>query len=446
MDKEEKSNLENNETMIQEPSSDKEVNKNKLLNNKRKRRSNKTRNFDKQGLQVIKHELEDDEPIYSITKTKVHKFKTNNFLFIEGRQSQPDQISVSNYFAQRYYYFSLFDKGIKMDEESWYSVTPEEIAIYISKIPKNTNKSTITDAFCGCGGNTIQFSKNFAHVNAVDISKEKIDLCQNNTKVYSCDENISFYNSDYFDFKEKSDYIFLSPPWGGANYKNDNEFTLKKWIYPDIETIISHSLQLSQNLMFYLPRNTDIEELVGLLYKCGKEEIKNNDNTIYLDVQYLHSANKIKAILILYGEEFNSVTVKEIKLYIKEIFHNKNIGNAKMRKLINAAKCLGASKFLKEINIYKETKPNGAIEKLIQNLYNNVMDEDEKKEFIQLNSKKLDNLNLKEKRDGMINNDNENIGEEEGEFSLEQKENYQPSQIWKTLDEVEYNKVKLNIC
>ena len=183
-----------------------------------------------------------------------------------------------------------------------------------------------------------------------------------------------------------------------------------------------------------------------MLYKCGKEEIKNNDNTIYLDVQYLHSANKIKAILILYGEEFNSVTVKEIKLYIKEIVHNKNIRKAKMRKLINTAKCLGANKFLKEINIYKETKPNGAIEKLIQNLYNNVMDEDEKKEFIQLNSKKLDDLNLKEKRDGMINNDKESIYEEEGEVSLEQKENYQPSQIWKTLDEVEYNKVKLNIC
>lgn len=74
------------------------------------------------------------------------------------------------------------------------------------------------------------------------------------------------------------------------------------------------------------------------------------------------------------------------------------------------------------------------------------MDEDEKKEFIQLNSKKLDDLNLKEKRDGMINNDKESIYEEEGEVSLEQKENYQPSQIWKTLDEVEYNKVKLNIC
>ena len=46
----------------------------------------------------------------------------------------------------------------------------------------------------------------------------------------------------------------------------------------------------------------------------------------------------------------------------------------------------------------------------------------------------------------MINNDKESIYEEEGEVSLEQKENYQPSQIWKTLDEVEYNKVKLNIC
>jgi len=41
--------------------------------------------------------------------------------------------------------------------ESWYSVTLESIAI---EIAKHCNiGGTIVDAFCGCGGNTIQFAK-----------------------------------------------------------------------------------------------------------------------------------------------------------------------------------------------------------------------------------------------------------------------------------------------
>ena len=57
------------------------------------------------------------------------------------------------FWQQRYYYFSLFDKGIKMDFESWYSVTPEELSIYIAKQCKGLK---VVDAFCGSGGNTIQ--------------------------------------------------------------------------------------------------------------------------------------------------------------------------------------------------------------------------------------------------------------------------------------------------
>ena len=122
---------------------------------------------------------------YIITKTKIEKFNTNNFLFSEGRMNLKDQDPSSRY-AQRYYYFSLFDQGIKMDDESWYSVTPEEIAIYIAGLVKDNKESVITDAFCGCGGNVIQFSKTFKSVNAVDISKDKIELTQNNSSVYSC--------------------------------------------------------------------------------------------------------------------------------------------------------------------------------------------------------------------------------------------------------------------
>ena len=53
---------------------------------------------------------------YIITKTKIEKFNTNNFLFSEGRMNLKDQDPSSRY-AQRYYYFSLFDQGIKMDDE-----------------------------------------------------------------------------------------------------------------------------------------------------------------------------------------------------------------------------------------------------------------------------------------------------------------------------------------
>ena len=142
---------------------------------------------------------------YIITKTKIEKFNTNNFLFSEGRMNLKDQDPSSRY-AQRYYYFSLFDQGIKMDDESWYSVTPEEIAIYIAGLVKDNKESVITDAFCGCGGNVIQFSKTFKSVNAVDISKDKIELTQNNSSVYSCPNNITYYHKDFFAFNIKSDY------------------------------------------------------------------------------------------------------------------------------------------------------------------------------------------------------------------------------------------------
>ena len=72
----------------------------------------------------------------------------------------------NKFWLQRYYYFSKFDKGIIMDKESWYSVTPEEIAKYIAKLIKG---KTIIDGFCGCGGNVIQFSKYCSKVYAIDI-------------------------------------------------------------------------------------------------------------------------------------------------------------------------------------------------------------------------------------------------------------------------------------
>ena len=42
-----------------------------------------------------------------------------------------------------------------MDREGWFSVTPEKIAEHIAE---RCRCDVIVDAFCGVGGNTIQFA------------------------------------------------------------------------------------------------------------------------------------------------------------------------------------------------------------------------------------------------------------------------------------------------
>jgi len=65
------------------------------------------------------------------------------------------------YWHQRHRLFSLFDEGIQMDPEGWYSVTPESIAMHIAE---RCRCDVIVDAFCGVGGNAIQFAFTCNHV------------------------------------------------------------------------------------------------------------------------------------------------------------------------------------------------------------------------------------------------------------------------------------------
>lgn len=64
--------------------------------------------------------------------------------------------SISKYWCQRYILFSRFDTGIKMDEEGWFSVTPEPIAKHHAV---RCGHGAIVDFFTGVGGNAIQFAQ-----------------------------------------------------------------------------------------------------------------------------------------------------------------------------------------------------------------------------------------------------------------------------------------------
>lgn len=67
-----------------------------------------------------------------------------------------------------------------MDEEGWFSVTPESIAEHIAQ---RCAGAVVIDAFCGCGGNAIQFARYCKSVIAIDINKTRLDAARHNAKV-----------------------------------------------------------------------------------------------------------------------------------------------------------------------------------------------------------------------------------------------------------------------
>ena len=288
-----------------------------------------------------------------ILKIKEVEIKDNYFEQMEyaknyGKYSNLKYTAPNNKFwLQRYYYFSKFDKGIMMDNESWYSVTPEEIAKYTAKLIKG---KSIIDGFCGCGGNVIQFSKYCSKVYAIDISKKKLELCRNNCKVYNCKDNILFIHSDFLEMKNKikADYIFLSPPWGGTEYKSSEIYSIKKYMHPDITEIVRVSMNVADNILFFLPRNLDLDELFDICSKVKNEIKENSGKNIFFDIQIIKSNNRIKSLLIIFGHHIKDYFNKQkLEKFLKTQYY-KNINENNINKLFDVIKKIGCYLFFKE--------------------------------------------------------------------------------------------------
>jgi SAM-dependent methyltransferase len=100
---------------------------------------------------------------------------------------------TEKYYAKRYSLFSLYDAGIQLDEESWYSVTPEQIARHHAR---RCECAVIVDACCGGGGNAIAFAGRCGRVVAVDIDARKLEMARNNAEVYGV-SNIEWMCGDF---------------------------------------------------------------------------------------------------------------------------------------------------------------------------------------------------------------------------------------------------------
>ncbi|KAK2964554.1 putative Trimethylguanosine synthase [Blattamonas nauphoetae] len=191
----------------------------------------------------VKHEVisrldvddsEDDE-IEAITELPQKKKRTHSTKLTreqkEMRRFGLDH-TMAHYYHQRYQLFALFDRGINLDRDSWFSVTPESIALHHAQ---RLRCDVILDGFCGAGGNAIQFAFTCNHVIAIDKDPMKLELAKSNAQVYGVMNRIEFILGDFMElarnnaFRDRTiDVVFLAPPWGGINYEGR-----KKWMAKD---------------------------------------------------------------------------------------------------------------------------------------------------------------------------------------------------------------------
>uniref|UniRef100_A0A1Q3F523 Trimethylguanosine synthase n=1 Tax=Culex tarsalis TaxID=7177 RepID=A0A1Q3F523_CULTA len=202
--------------------------------------------------------------------------------------------SLLKYWYKRFSLFSLFDAGIKLDRESWFSVTPEKVAAHTAE---RCRSDLVVDGFCGCGGNSIQLAFTCNQVIAIDIDPKKIEMAKHNAAVYGVADRIEFIVGDFLALADRlrADAVFLSPPWGGPSYLKDEVYDLETSLIPVPATeLMRKARQISPNVALYLPRNSNTQQLTMLAGPNNAVEIEQN----FLD-------RKLIALTAYYGELIN---------------------------------------------------------------------------------------------------------------------------------------------
>ncbi|XP_018367229.1 PREDICTED: trimethylguanosine synthase isoform X3 [Trachymyrmex cornetzi] len=217
----------------------------------------------------------DDEDSIKMMQRKKRRKQFKRLNKIIPREIANDY-RLRKYYFKRFGLFSRYEDGIKLDRESWFSVTPEEIA---KDIAERCRCDTIIDAFCGAGSNAIQFAFTCERVIAIDIDPNKIKIARHNAGIYGVDDRIEFITGDFLQLAPQlvADVVFLSPPWGGPDYIKRKVFDLES-IMPPIggKSIFEAARRITQHVAYYLPRNSDPLEIIMLTERYDKVEIQQN--------------------------------------------------------------------------------------------------------------------------------------------------------------------------
>ena len=180
--------------------------------------------------------------------------------------------------------------NLQIDSIGKYSITVPKIADLITDIIYSVVKTkdiVITDCTSGVGGNVISFANKFKHVNAIEISKERFDMLENNINVYKL-TNVICLNVNCLDiiFTLKQDLIFIDPPWGGRDYKEKQNLRLNLGNI-GIEKLSNMFLnnKICNYVVLKLPTNYDLNYLRNTIDE-DKRIIINKLNKMLLIIIY----------------------------------------------------------------------------------------------------------------------------------------------------------------
>lgn len=103
---------------------------------------------------------------------------------------------------------------------------------------------------------------------AIDIDPVRIQLTHNNAKIYGVEDKIEFINGDFLRLAPTltGDVVFLSPPWGGPDYKKRGKIYDLNNILPPFGGIELYKLakRITQNVAYYVPRNTNTTQVISI--------------------------------------------------------------------------------------------------------------------------------------------------------------------------------------
>ncbi|XP_050672072.1 uncharacterized protein LOC126970287 isoform X2 [Leptidea sinapis] len=222
----------------------------------------------------LEGDKESSDIVENINKTKRRK-KQKRLKHIEDCNAEhiPEELrgepKLMKYWSKRHSLFHRFDEGVKLDRESWFSVTPESVARHIAH---KYRYESVVDAFCGAGGNTIQFALTCDKVIAIDIDPLKVEMARHNAQVYGVEDKIEFVVGDFFELAPTlaAEMVFLSPPWGGPNYSNNVEYDIETMLAPQpASELVRVARGINTNVTLYLPRNSKTDQILAIGKQYG---------------------------------------------------------------------------------------------------------------------------------------------------------------------------------
>ena len=241
-----------------------------------------------------------------------------------SKRTEPHTCNIIDLdFSQRRRYFSFYDEGCLLDRVGWYSVTPELIA---NQIAERCRCETIVDAFCGVGGNAIAFAQTCERVIAIDNDETRLRLARHNAAIYGVADRIEFVLGDFVQFAKTLvgrgearqggrvvDVIFLSPPWGGPSYLRGTspnspldtsqhpEFRLSDVTPIHGSELFKLAERITPNIAYYLPRNTNLQEISDLVANARKDGAKGKNKARMVEVEEEWMGVKLKALTCYFG-------------------------------------------------------------------------------------------------------------------------------------------------